>query len=157
TVSLQNDPVTAQSFTVSFDGDNQGQLSIPLAGHTGNPDGDLLQFTTTNGRHGLVQAGSTAIYTPSAGFDGVDSFSFTADDGRGSTSTAQVTILAANLIKRSLASRDSFLPNAGLAGSKILAGSRWRSLGFPSIFAAGQAQGWTSLVTAGKKTYSGIF
>jgi hypothetical protein len=51
-------------------------------------DGNLA-YAATNGAHGTVTvSGSTATYTPAAGFTGADSFTFTATDSRGLQSKA---------------------------------------------------------------------
>ena len=37
-------------------------------------------------------AGNRIIYTPTAGFVGIDTFNYTISDGRGATATATVTV-----------------------------------------------------------------
>jgi hypothetical protein len=60
-----------------------------------DPDGDSMTFTvsptsTQGGTVGL--AGSTVTYTPPATFSGTDTFTFTANDGRGGITNGTVTV-----------------------------------------------------------------
>ncbi len=60
-----------------------------------DPDGDPLTVTaTTRPAHGsvVINADRTVTYTPSARFQGTDTFRYTASDGRGATTTATVTV-----------------------------------------------------------------
>jgi hypothetical protein len=69
-----------------------------------DPDNDLLTVTGASvPAHGttVVNAGATVTYTPSTGYSGPDSFTYTISDGNGGTATATVSITvnaAPNLI-----------------------------------------------------------
>ena len=55
--------------------------------------GDALTFSAGNGANGTVTvSGSTATYTPNAGFSGTDSFTYTANDGTTDSAPATVTV-----------------------------------------------------------------
>ncbi|MBZ6379516.1 hypothetical protein B5C34_07390 [Pacificimonas flava] len=68
----------------------------PLVNDT-DPDEDSLVITAVgspqNGAAVIVSGGLAIQYTPSAGFNGADSFSYTVDDGNGGTSTATISVL----------------------------------------------------------------
>ncbi|MDX6439245.1 MAG: large repetitive protein [Gaiellaceae bacterium] len=64
--------------------------AIGLVAHDG--DGDALTITTTQPTHGSYAGGVGGTYTPAANYNGPDSFTYTADDGRGGTATATVNI-----------------------------------------------------------------
>ena len=59
-----------------------------------DPDGDALVIvSTTQPAGGLVAFDGTSVtYAPAAGFVGVDSFTYTIEDGRGGSATATVTV-----------------------------------------------------------------
>ena len=68
---------------------------IDVLGNDNDPDGDVLQIAgveqSANGTT-VVNADGTLSYTPDEGFYGTDSFTYTASDGKGGTTTATVTV-----------------------------------------------------------------
>lgn len=90
TVVTNSPPVaTAQSVTLDED-DSQ---VITLAGTDAN--GDPLTFAiATNPTNGTLSAvtGATVTYTPTANYNGTDSFTFTANDGLATSAAATVSI-----------------------------------------------------------------
>ena len=72
-------------------------VTIPVLSNDTDPDGDVLTVSgnTTPG-HGTATCTATACtYTPAAGFEGTDTFQYTAFDGVLGTATALVTITVA--------------------------------------------------------------
>lgn len=72
----------------------QAQVLDILANDT-DPNGDVLTVTNLNdGHYGTVSQNedSTVTYTPQAGFEGNDSFSYTVDDGNGGLDTTTVSV-----------------------------------------------------------------
>jgi hypothetical protein len=71
-------------------------VTVAVRGNDTDPDGDPLTVASvTQGAHGSVVIDAITgnpIYTPNAGFSGVDSFIYTISDGKGATATATVTI-----------------------------------------------------------------
>lgn len=70
-------------------------VRIPVLGNDSDPDGDGLSITSvgTPGRGtAVINSDGTVTYTPAAGFEGNDVFSYVISDGRGGTATAQVTV-----------------------------------------------------------------
>lgn len=67
---------------------------INVLANDSDPDGDALSISAvTQPQNGTAsQSGSAIGYTPAAGFNGTDTFSYTISDGRGGTATALVTI-----------------------------------------------------------------
>jgi PKD repeat protein len=86
TVRPLNDPPDVADLTVETHEDTP--LPIALAGT--DPDDDALTITTTQPGHGSFAGG---VYTPAADYNGLDSFTYTADDGHGGTGTATVSIV----------------------------------------------------------------
>jgi probable HAF family extracellular repeat protein len=94
TVNLSIQPVpdapTADSQSVVTDEDTA--LNIVLSG--GDNDGDALTYSKVSGpAHGtLTGSGSRLTYTPSANYNGPDSFTFKVNDGTVDSATATVSI-----------------------------------------------------------------
>ncbi|QLQ30760.1 MAG: cadherin-like domain-containing protein [Candidatus Thiothrix singaporensis] len=80
----------ADSVTTAFG----TSADIAVLDNDTDPDTDTLSITAhTNPSHGSVAVnGGVFTYTPTTGFSGVDSFSYTISDGNGHTATALVTI-----------------------------------------------------------------
>ncbi len=75
------------------------ELEIPVLDDDTDPDGDTLTVVSaTQGAHGstVVTADGTVLYTPSTGYAGPDSFSYTVSDGHGGTATAEVAVTVLN-------------------------------------------------------------
>ena len=70
------------------------QLSIMVLANDSDIDGDLLTIqAVTQPDHGTVSnEGAFALYTPSSGFAGTDTFTYTISDGHGGVATASVTV-----------------------------------------------------------------
>ena len=61
-------------------------------------DHDLLTYTTTAPSHGtLIGIAPNVVYVPNANYFGPDGFSFTADDGNGSQSSANITLVVTSV------------------------------------------------------------
>ena len=93
TVDPVNDAPVAVDDVVSTDEDTP--LTIVVIANDTDVDGDPLVITSaTNGANGTVtvNADGTVTYTPNAGFNGQDSFTYDISDGKGGTDTATVTI-----------------------------------------------------------------
>jgi hypothetical protein len=70
-------------------------VQIPVLANDSDPDGDALAITgVTASLYGTVAIiGNAVLYTPLAGFSGVDRFAYTISDGRGGSATAFVTVI----------------------------------------------------------------
>ncbi|MGX7678095.1 Ig-like domain-containing protein [Jatrophihabitans sp. DSM 45814] len=80
---------TAASQSVSTPQDTA--VPVTLAG--ADPDGDAITYAASNPAHGSLSGTAPNLtYTPSAGFSGTDSFTFTTNDGKLSSPTATVSI-----------------------------------------------------------------
>ena len=69
-------------------------ITINVLSNDSDPNGDTLSIVIDSPpSHGtaVVQNGQI-VYTPQAGFTGIDSFTYIVSDGRGGTATAKVTI-----------------------------------------------------------------
>ncbi len=94
-----NNPPVAVADSLDVDEDATGSCNV-LANDS-DPDGDLLTVVswTAPAWGGVAYAGGGVFsYTPFAGFNGVDSFSYVVEDGRGgsATGTVSVSVSAAN-------------------------------------------------------------
>jgi PKD repeat protein len=93
--AVDNTVPVANAQTISVNEDSSGN-AITLTGS--DADNDALTFAIVSGpSHGtLTGSGANRTYTPSAGYQGPDSFTFTAtDDGgnTGSTATVSITVV----------------------------------------------------------------
>ncbi|MBI4601559.1 MAG: tandem-95 repeat protein [Planctomycetes bacterium] len=93
TVQPVNDPPVPRDDTAST---LEGQpVTIEVLRNDLDPDGDALSVasvTAPASGTAVRNAGGTVTYTPRAGFNGVDSFRYTASDGKGGTASAQVRV-----------------------------------------------------------------
>jgi hypothetical protein len=92
-VSPVEDPPVAADDSASTPKDTATTISVLV--NDSDPDNDLLTVTgTSTPAHGiaLVNLDSTVTYTPTIGYVGPDSFTYTASDGNGGTASATVTI-----------------------------------------------------------------
>ena len=74
--------------------------SAQLRANDSDPDSDPLTIvsvsaTSTNGGS-VVLSGGSITYTPVAGFTGLDQFTYTVSDGRGGTTSGQVTLFVSD-------------------------------------------------------------
>jgi uncharacterized repeat protein (TIGR01451 family)/LPXTG-motif cell wall-anchored protein len=92
TVSAVNDPPVAVADSASTPAGTP--VAVGVVANDRDPDGDPLTVTAnTQGTNGTVVCGaSSCTYTPNAGFNGSDSFTYTVGDGQGGTATATVTV-----------------------------------------------------------------
>jgi VCBS repeat-containing protein len=92
-VLSQNQPpvATDDTATVPFDSANN---KIDVLANDEDPDGDTLIITSVSGAsHGTTSTdGAFVYYTPTAGYSGADSFTYTIDDNHGGTDTGTVSI-----------------------------------------------------------------
>jgi hypothetical protein len=72
-------------------------VAVPVLANDSDPDGDTIAIASVSAPlDGTAAiAGNAVVYTPAAGFSGVDRFSYTISDGRGGTATAFVTVVVA--------------------------------------------------------------
>jgi large repetitive protein len=100
TVLPENNAPVADDDTISTLEDTAGSTNV-LVGDT-DVDGDTLSVSSPSptAAHGTVScaAGGVCTYTPSANYNGPDSFDYTLSDGRGKsdTGTVNVTVLPGN-------------------------------------------------------------
>ncbi len=102
-VTVDPSPPLAQNDTV-VTGPNQ-QVQVYVLGNDNDPQGDRLALqsvgTAANGTVQIVSGASSglpevALYSPSSGFSGTDTFTYVVTDGaRTATATVSVTVLAA--------------------------------------------------------------
>jgi hypothetical protein len=96
TLPACNQPPAANNTSATTNEDN----SVTITMTASDPDGDSLTFSiVTPPAHGNLSAifnqtptSAQVTYTPNANYNGGDSFTFQADDGKGGTSTGSVTI-----------------------------------------------------------------
>jgi CSLREA domain-containing protein len=69
-------------------------VTVDVLSNDSDPEGDALSVVAVdNAGHGAVTTnGAFVVYTPTVEFEGLDSFTYTASDGIGGTSTATVTV-----------------------------------------------------------------
>jgi predicted phosphodiesterase len=90
--TLENTPPVAVDDSATTNEDTA--VVIDVLANDSDADGDTLSVGSvtqpTNGS--VVNNGANVTYTPNAGFDGIDTFTYTASDGYGGTAEATVTI-----------------------------------------------------------------
>ncbi len=110
TVSDGHGGVSTATTTVTITGENDAPkaaddtlfaspgvaATVAVLANDSDPEGDAITVqSVTNGAHGTVSINSdgTLSYTAAAGYSGNDSFTYTATDGAGLTSTATVAVV----------------------------------------------------------------
>ena len=95
TVEAVNDLPTAENDTATTNQDTQ--VSINVLANDSDVDGDNLTIiSVTPGNNGTTEIiGNQIVYSPEVNFTGVDSFTYSIDDGNGVTETAQVSVTVA--------------------------------------------------------------
>ena len=95
TITSVNDAPTAANQSVTTDEDTA--KNITLSG--GDVDGDALTYSASQPSHGSVSCtGANCIYTPTANYNGADSFAFKTNDGQtdSAAATVSITVTAVN-------------------------------------------------------------
>jgi uncharacterized delta-60 repeat protein/uncharacterized repeat protein (TIGR01451 family) len=91
-VEVNRPPVAVDDFVVT---DEDTPVTVAVLANDVDPDGDVLSVTAVsvpaNGA-AVIDTDGTIVYTPNANFNGVDSFTYTIDDGWGGTDTATVSV-----------------------------------------------------------------
>jgi len=88
-----NDPPVAVDDTATTN--RETAVTIPVLANDSDVDNDhLFVDSVTQPAHGtaVINPDNTVTYTPEAGFDGLDSFTYTVSDGKGGLDTAMVTV-----------------------------------------------------------------
>ena len=103
---VNESPIAQDDSAITDEGDPVSILSLL---NDRDPDGDALFVESlTAPNHGIAAIGDDElIYTPDAGFDGVDTFTYTISDGKGATSTATVFVAVAPVNAAPIAQDDS--------------------------------------------------
>jgi VCBS repeat-containing protein len=115
TVNSVNDAPIAANDSYSLAED--GSLSVPAAGVLANDsdaDGDALSASLVSGpSHGTLtfNPDGSFVYTPSANYNGSDSFTYVANDGTINSNTATVFLSISSVNDAPVASNDSYATN----------------------------------------------
>jgi Bacterial Ig domain len=131
-ISVADRPPIANDDAIATLQDQAG--SVNVLANDDDPDPDAIAVSSfTQGAHGAVAITSgIATYTPAAGFVGLDSFTYTIDDGHGVTATATVNVtVTSNTAACSIAITG---PATGTFGAAIhLTASATCNLGAPEV------------------------
>ncbi len=96
TVNDVNDPPVANNDTYSVDEDDTLNVSAPgVLDNDSDPDSDPLTAVLVGGPSNgslILNTDGSFIYTPAAGFNGTDSFTYKANDGTANSNVATVTV-----------------------------------------------------------------
>ncbi len=97
TAPAVNNPPSAVNDSYTVDR-NSSANSLNVLANDSDPDGDVLSITAVSvPAHGTASiVGNRVSYTPTPGYVGADSFTYTIADGRGGTASATVSITVAN-------------------------------------------------------------
>jgi CshA-type fibril repeat protein/VCBS repeat-containing protein len=92
TVNAVNDSPVANDDTAVVPED--GSLVLNVLANDSDPDGDALTVTSASATNGsvIINPNGSLQYSPTADFNGIDTITYTIDDGNGGTSTATVTV-----------------------------------------------------------------
>ncbi|MDQ3906899.1 MAG: Ig-like domain-containing protein, partial [Acidobacteriota bacterium] len=94
TINAVNDAPVAAADAAALDQDTSAVVNV-LTNDTDVDNDVLVVSAVAQGAHGTVSinaGGASVTYTPAAGYVGADSFTYTASDNHGGTSTASVSV-----------------------------------------------------------------
>ncbi len=113
TVTAKNNPPAAQDDSVVTD--ESTLVTIPVLSNDSDPDGDFLLIESfTQPANGSVLNAKTGVsYIPDPGFQGIDTFIYTASDGNGGTAKATVTVSVAAVNDSPSAQDDNAVTDEG--------------------------------------------
>lgn len=135
-----------------------GSVVVDVAANDTDPNGDPLTVSITaapsNGTV-VVHPDQTVTYTPAAGFEGSDGFTYRISDGHGGTDTATVTVTVANDPPTPTADSAVATGNAGSAVTIDVLANDTDPNGDPlTISSVGAAAHGTTAIVAGKIVYT---
>ncbi len=89
--STNTAPVAANDTASTQEGN---AVTIPVLSNDYDADSDSLSITGTSGVNGSAQiSGGNIVFTPSYGFSGTETFSYSISDGNGGSDTATVSVI----------------------------------------------------------------
>jgi hypothetical protein len=111
TVTLVNDAPSAGADAATTNEDTA--KTIPVLTNDSDPDGDSLTVTAvTQPAHGSTAFTSSGVtYTPTANYNGADSFTYTVSDGNGGSATGTVNVTVTPVNDAPSATADSATTN----------------------------------------------
>jgi VCBS repeat-containing protein len=111
TVSAGNVDPVASDESVTFDEDQV--ISINVLANDRDVDGDPLTVSSASAENGavVINPNGTLSYTPNANFNGADTISYEISDGRGGTSTANVSVTVNAVNDNPTLQRDTVMTN----------------------------------------------
>ena len=156
TVDPVNDKPVATATTVSANEDNSVSGRVVAT----DVDGDALTFSVpSNGgpAHGTVtmNADGTFNYVPAANFNGTDTFTYQVSDGKGGTTTAQVSVnvAAVNDAPTTAGSTASGNEDGQISGRVVANDADGDTLSFSVPSNGGPAHGAVTMNADGSYTY----
>jgi uncharacterized repeat protein (TIGR01451 family) len=149
-----NQAPNAVADSITTNEDTPGGVNV-LANDV-DPGDTLIITANTNGANGSVScAGAICTYTPTANFNGTDSFTYTVSDTGGLTSTATVNVTVNPVNDPPNAVDDSLTTDQGVAGSvNVLANDNDIDGGALSIVGSTNGGGGTVTCSGSSCTYT---
>jgi hypothetical protein len=131
-------------------------VTIAVLANDSDPDGDALSVTAvTSPAHGTaVIASGTVTYTPSANYNGPDSFTYTISDGAGGTASATVNVTVTPVNDCPTANPATATVNTGSSVNLQLTGSDPDGDALTFAVVQSPAHGTVTLQAAGAATYT---
>ena len=163
TVNAVNDPPAAGNDSYTIDEDAVLNVAAPgvLANDSDVEGSTLVALRLSGPSNGTLalNANGSFTYTPNANFSGVDSFTYSANDGVASSSAATVTITVTAVNDVPVAAADAYVTNEDVALSVARPGVLGNDTdveGGPltAILVAGPASGSLTLSANGSFTYT---
>ena len=109
TVNSVNDDPTAINGTDSGDEDASVSTDVVALGDDVDINDNLSLSSVSTASNGTVtMSGDLAVYTPNLDYHGIDSYTFTLEDGDGLTATASITVTVNSVDDSPVAMADSF-------------------------------------------------
>ncbi len=123
--AVNSAPIVADDTLSTTTGTAVNVSAATLLANDSDPDGDLLTVTAVAmgaSPHGTVAlSGGTITYTPTAGYTGADSFTYTVSDGHLTTSgTVNVTVASATATYTLGTTGDDVIDRSSAAGPQLI-------------------------------------
>lgn len=157
-VTVLNDNAAPEAADDTAVTDEDTAISINVLANDSDADGDALTVIAANAANGdiVIEADGALTYTPDADFNGVDTVTYTIDDGNGGQNSADVAVTVNAVNDGPVSADDNASTDEDISVSINVLGNDTDADGDTlTVIAASAANGQVVIETDGALTYTG--